>query len=114
VEAGSSQSGGVTATVPANTPLGFYNLLVCADDGNVIVENDETNNSVLGNVLQETLPDLVETAVSEPPRPRRSSPILPETGVLVAPASTTRYYLSKDGRKGRGTPSSRARARSPR
>jgi subtilase family serine protease len=108
VEAGSSQSGGVTATVPANTPLGFYNLLVCADDGKVIVENDETDDCVPGNVLQVTLPDLVETAVSEPPQTAKvgSTFSIGDTagnkGVLIAPASTTRYYLSKDGTKGTG------------
>jgi hypothetical protein len=108
VEAGSSNFGSVTVTVPANTPLGSFNLLACADDAKVIAENDEANNCVAGSFLQVTRPDLVETAVSEPPQTAKIGSAFSITdtagnaGVLGAPASTTRYYLSKDGSKGAG------------
>jgi hypothetical protein len=108
VEAGSSNFASVTVTVPANTSLGSFNLLVCADDAKVIAENDEANNCVVGSFLQVTRPDLVETAVSEPPQTAKIGSAFSITdtagnaGVLAASASTTRYYLSKDGSKGAG------------
>jgi len=42
--AGSSLTTGVTCTVPNNTPLGDYYVGAIIDDGNDVVESDETDN----------------------------------------------------------------------
>ena len=42
-----SSGGAVSVTIPAGTPTGSYNLFVVADDGNAVVETNETNNTKL-------------------------------------------------------------------
>ena len=42
-----SSGGLVQVTIPAGTPTGSYNLFVVADDGNAVVETNETNNTKL-------------------------------------------------------------------
>jgi hypothetical protein len=42
-------------------------ILACADDAKIIAENDEANNCAASSVLQVTAPDLMETAVGDPP-----------------------------------------------
>ena len=39
-----TSTGTTTVAIPANTALGPYYLLACADDTNVSVEDDESNN----------------------------------------------------------------------
>jgi PKD repeat protein len=41
---GAQSSGTLNVTVPTTTALGSYFLLACADDTQVVAENDETNN----------------------------------------------------------------------
>ena len=109
------QSGGesgdksVAVTIPSEMPLGTYYLLACADDTALVPEAEENNNCVASPVpLQVTRPDLVETAVSNPPTAATpgSSFKLTDTaqnqGLVAAPASKTRYYLSSDTRKDSG------------
>jgi subtilase family serine protease len=99
----------VTVTVPSSTPLGTYTLLACADDGLRVTEANETNNCrpsatrvVVGR------PDLVETAVSNPPAAAAAGTAFAVTdtarndGTAPATVSTTRYYLSLDGTKNSG------------
>ena len=91
----------MTVTIPTSTPLGTYFLLACADDAKVVPETDETNNCVASaGTVQVTLPDLVETAVTNPPPAAKPGGTLGVTdttknqGAVAAAASTTRYYLS--------------------
>jgi glucose/arabinose dehydrogenase len=102
--AGATSSGSVNITVPTTTALGVYRLLACADDTSVVVETDEANNCIpSATTVQITRPDLIETAVSNPP----ANPVKPgdtfaitdtakNQGDVKAAASTTRYYLSLD------------------
>ncbi len=89
-------------TIPTNTAFGKYFLLACADDALRVPENNETNNCVASAAVVELGPDLVEIAVTNPPataiRGTRFSvtDTVRNRGSVLAPASTTRYYLSRD------------------
>ncbi|HSR13288.1 MAG TPA: CARDB domain-containing protein, partial [Thermodesulfobacteriota bacterium] len=99
---GAIDSGTATVTVPAGTPAGSYYVLACADDADAVIETDETNNCIVSSgMVQVAGPDLVETAVSNPPAgvaPGASFDVtdtVTNQGALpVNVASTTRYYLS--------------------
>ena len=106
-----AESGGksVTVTIPSTMPLGTYYLLACADDTALVTEAEENNNCGASAMpVQVTRPDLVQTAVSNPPSAAApgSSFKLTDTvqnqGLVAAAASTTRYYLSTDQQKGSG------------
>ena len=104
--AGGASTGSVTVTVPSATPLGSYYLLACADDVMDLTESNESNNCLAAaNRVEVTRPDLIETAVSNPPASaaRGSSFAVTDTvtnqGGWTATASTTRYYLSLDPKK---------------
>jgi len=106
---GASSTGTATVTVPANTALGVYYLLACADDGKVIAENNKANNcTASGSTVQVTAADLIEASVSNPPAAVAFGGSFPVTdtvtnqGGVGAGASTTRYYLSTDGAKDAG------------
>ena len=107
--AGASSTGTVTVTIPSNTALGTYYLLACADDTMVRIETDETNNCIPSAAsVQLTRPDLIETAVSNPPANAKPGDFFSVTdttknqGPVNAGASSTRYYLSLDGIKNTG------------
>ena len=100
---GLTNTGSRTVTVPNGTTLGTYLLLACADDPKAVVEIDDNNNCIAsGTTVLLTRPDLVETAVSNPPAnaaPGSTFPVTDTTqniGAMGAGASTTRYYLSVD------------------
>ena len=105
---GASHQGSARASIPTNTAPGSYRVLACADDGKAIVELDELNNCVAGNAVQVTLPDLVESGVSNPPQtvPAGGKFVVTDDaanlGAVSSAASTTRYYLSKDSSKNAG------------
>ena len=96
-----TSSGTVTVTVSAGTPGGTYFLLACADYTLVVPETNESNNCK-ASATQVTVsgPDLVETAVSDPPTTVTLggtfsvSDTVQNIGSAAAAASTTRYYLS--------------------
>ena len=96
-----SSSGTVTVTVSAGTAGGTYFLLTCADGAFVVPEINESNNCK-ASAAQVTVsgPDLVETAVSDPPTTVTLggtfsvSDTVQNIGSAAAAASTTRYYLS--------------------
>jgi hypothetical protein len=99
----------VTVTIPSTTPLNTYYLLACADYANAVTEIDEVNNCLASaSPIQVARPDLVETAVSDPPAAAAAGGTFTVTdtvqnqGGLAAPASTTRYYLSTDVQRGAG------------
>ncbi len=104
-----TSSGTVTVTVSAGTPAGTYFLLACADDTLKVPEINEGNNC-LASAAQVTVtgPDLVETAVSNPPTTSTTGGTFSVTdtaqniGSATAAASTTRYYLSTTTSKSGG------------
>lgn len=59
---GGSESGSVTLTIPAGTPLDYEIMIVVDDTGNgtggIVTETDETNNSLIITVSQNELPSL--------------------------------------------------------
>jgi len=100
--------GSATVTIPTTTPSGEYYLAACADDKGAVVETDDSNNcsSPKGTIqVQSSLPDLVETLLSDPPLAAaagisfRITDTVKNQGSVAAPASTTRYYLSNDTRR---------------
>ena len=105
---GASHQGSATMSVPTGTAPGSYRILACADDGKATAELDETNNCAAGNAVQVTLPDLVETGVSNPPQtvPAGGKFVVTDdaanVGAVSSAASITRYYLSKDTGKNTG------------
>ncbi len=107
--AGASSTGTVGVTVPAAAAPGVYSLLACADDLGAVAESDETNNCLASaGTVQVTKPDLVESAVTEPPPSAAAGGSFPVTdtalnqGTGSAGSSTTRYYLSADPLKDAG------------
>ena len=108
--AGATSSGTVTVTIPASAPLNAYFLLACADNGNTVVEANEANNCIVtpGAVVTVGRPDLVESAVSNPPATKvrggkfQVTDTVENAGAAASKASTTRYYLSLDGAKNAG------------
>jgi hypothetical protein len=102
--AGATSTGKVNVTVPTTAALGTYYLLACADEREVVAESNEANNCIAsGTQVQVTLPDLIETSVSNPPEKvvlggRMSVTDAAKNQGLVGTGRTsiTRYYLSKD------------------
>jgi len=68
-----------TVTIPADIKFGEYRLQVCADSGNAVAEDDETDNCLLsaGTILVTTLADL-----------RVSSATVVNAPVVVLPGGT--------------------------
>jgi hypothetical protein len=101
-----TSNGTVTVTVSAGTAGATYFLLACADYTLVVPETNE-NNNCKASATQVTVsgPDLVETAVSNPPStvtPGGTFSItdtVQNIGNATAAASTTRYYLSTTASK---------------
>ena len=89
--------------------MGTYVLLGCADDTSTNIESNETNNcAASAGSVSITGPNLVATAVSNPPGTARiggSFSVTDSTqnrGSAPSVASTTHYYLSADRVKGAG------------
>jgi subtilase family serine protease len=105
---GASSAGTVMVTIPASTPLNTYFLLACADYGDTVVETGEANNCVAtpGAIVTVGRPDLVESAVSDPPATKarggkfQVTDTVQNVGAAESKGSTTRYYLSLDAVKG--------------
>lgn len=104
--AGQTSSGSATVTIPSSMPLGTYYLLACADELNAVAESNETNNCLTSAAtVKVTHPDLVETAVSNPPATAarggtfKVTDTVKNQGPVTAGASATRYYLSQDQQK---------------
>jgi len=100
---GASSTGTTTVTIPSSTVAGSYYLLACADDTNSVPENNDANNCLASTgLVQVTAPDLVATAVTNPPATATltSSFSVADTvsnqGAAASGSSTTRFYLSTD------------------
>jgi subtilase family serine protease len=84
-------------TIPAETQLGQYFILVSADDTNAVQESAETNNVSYGTTR--VGPDLTESALTGPISATAGATIqmtdtVKNAGGGAAGASTTRLYLS--------------------
>jgi hypothetical protein len=112
--AGNSSTGTVTVTVPGATAPNTYFLLACADDLGVVTESAEGNNCIASATtvqVQGTTgsPDLVVTALSNPPSTRAVGGVFSVTettanqGASATVVKThTRYYFSTDTVRGAG------------
>ena len=95
-------TGSASVQVRATQPPGTYTLFACADDENTEAESSEVNNCTAADVpFVVALPDLEETAVSNPPASAlpdstflASDTVTNTGGISAGAASTTRYYLS--------------------
>ena len=103
LSAGQTSNGNVTLTIPATAALGTYYVVACADDLGVVAESNETNNCLASaTMVQLTLPDLMVTAVGNPPATVARGGTISATstvknaGTVAADPSTLRYYLSAD------------------
>ena len=97
LQPGQTNSGSTTLTIPADTELGTYFIVVSADDPNVVAESAETNNVSYGTTR--VGPDLTEFALTVPANAVAGATIqvndtVKNTGGGSAGASTTRFYLS--------------------
>jgi hypothetical protein len=111
--AGATSTGTVTVTVPGATALGTYFLLACADDTGLVAESNEGNNCIASATTVQVQagagPDLVVTAVSNPPATVAigGSFVVTDTTMNQGGSATlvntkTRYYLSLDTVRGAG------------
>jgi hypothetical protein len=106
---GAVSTGSRSVTVPASTPLGVYHLFACADDTRKVAEARDDNNCAraLGRVTV-GWPDLITTAISNPPPIVGTGGTFSITdaalnqGNVTGGSSSTRYYLSLDGVKSAG------------
>jgi subtilase family serine protease/subtilisin family serine protease len=96
LDAGASQTGTVTVTIPAGTAPGSYNLLIRADAQNAVGESLETNNVTVRAV--QVGPDLVISALGAPTTVAAGASFTVTDTTRnqggLAGASTTTFYLS--------------------
>jgi trimeric autotransporter adhesin len=97
LQPGQTSPGSTTLTIPADTELGQYYILVSADDTKAVQESAETNNVSYGTTR--VGPDLTESALTGPLSATAGATIqvtdtVKNTGGGAAGASTTRFYLS--------------------
>ena len=101
---GANSMGTTSETLPGGVADGSYYVVACADYNNAVGETNETNNcsASTGSVLISS-PDLVETAVSNPPatialtQSFSVTDTVQNNGTGAAVASQTVYYLSTTG-----------------
>ena len=97
LQPGQTNSGSTTVTIPPDTALGQYFILVSADDGNNVLESAETNNVSYGTTR--VGPDLTVSALTGPISATAGATIqvtdtVKNAGGGAAGASMTRFYLS--------------------
>jgi subtilase family serine protease len=97
LQPGQTSSGSTTLTIPADTLLGQYYILVSADDTNAVQESAETNNVSYGTTR--VGPDLTVSALTGPLSATAGGAIqvtdtVKNAGGGASGASTTRFYLS--------------------
>jgi subtilase family serine protease len=96
--AGTEQTGSTTFTIPVVAP-GKYFLIAKADNGGVVAESDETNNTKNKNLF--VGPDLTIKSISGPGSAARNTSVsitvvTRNAGGAPTPASVTRIHLSTD------------------
>jgi len=97
--AGATSAASTSVTLPADTPLGSFYILVSADDANAVVESLETNNVSYGTTR--VGPDLSVSALTAPTSAVAGATIsvsdtVKNIGGGSAGASTTKLYLSNN------------------
>jgi subtilase family serine protease len=104
---GATHTYNLQVTLSSTLALTDYWVLACADDANQVSERDETNNCRVSTTqMQIVSPDLIATAVSNPPANTWGggsfavADAVLNQGSGAAGASTTRYWLSADTVKG--------------
>jgi len=104
---GASSEGSADVTISSGISSGTYYLLACSDDLRAATEGIETNNCLASSsTVTLTTPDLVESAISDPPATASLGDTFPVTdtvenkGDADAGASKTIYYLSVSPTKG--------------
>jgi subtilase family serine protease len=95
--ANATHSGTTSLSIPADTQLGTYFLLVVADSANAVLETAETNNTSYGTTR--VGPDLTVFALAAPSPTVAGATIsvsdtIKNAGGGSAGGSTTRFYLS--------------------
>ena len=100
---GGESTATVSVTIPANTLLDSYFLLACADDTGLLLESDEADNCRASTTkVQVGRPDLVMTALGNPPPavPLGGNFAMTDTvkndSLYPVGASRVQYYLSLD------------------
>jgi trimeric autotransporter adhesin len=96
---GTNATGSASVTLPASTTIGTYFLLGKADGASAVAEGVETNNT--GFPVQIRVgPDLAVSALNVPGAAAGATITIAETtinqGSAATPASTTRFYLSRN------------------
>jgi parallel beta-helix repeat protein len=106
---GGASTGAVLVTIPLTMSAGTYYVLSCADDTKAVSESDETNNCRASAAqVQVGKPDLVTTAISDPPATASRGTHLSvvdtvkNQGTVPAESSRVQYYLSLDSQKNTG------------
>ena len=106
---GAASSGGAAVTVPATTLPGTYRVIACADAGVLVKESNEANNCAVSvTAVVVGWPDLVASAVSDPPASALVGTAFGVTdtvqnaGAVNSAVSVVRYYLSLDAVKDAG------------
>ena len=107
--AGASANPTVTIKIYSDTLPASYRLQACADGGGDIAETDDNNNClVVPDILKvQPPPDLLVTAVSNPPKAATQGQAINVTSTIKnvgtgsADPSTTRYYLVPSGGTGK-------------
>lgn len=100
---GASSTGTTLVMAPLSAVGPSWYVLACADDPATLIEGDEANNCrVSAGGVTVWAPDLVLTAVSDPPAIAAAGSTFSATdtvlnsSTIAAGPSTTRYYLSVD------------------
>jgi CARDB protein/fibronectin type III domain protein len=97
LDTGISSSGTTMLTLPADTVAGTYYIIGVADDGAVVTEHTETNNSRVDSVSVGG--DLIVTTLTAPLKVASGGVIsvsdtVKNNGAAAMPASTTAFYVS--------------------
>ena len=104
--AGATHPGSRAVSVPTSVKTGVYYLIACADDTAAVAEKDEGNNCrASATTVDVRAPDLVVTAISNPPASAApggsfgATDTVRNAGNADAPSSMTGYFLSLDAKK---------------
>lgn len=94
---GATFADSATFTIPSDTPPGSYYVIARADDGGIVDETNEANNT--RTALVRLSPDLVVSSLTAPASAAAGATIsvsdtTKDQGLSTAAATTTRFYLS--------------------
>lgn len=99
LSAGASDSGVTSLTIPAGTAAGYWHVLAKADGAGSVTEVSESNNVTARSISVGA--DLITFSLTVPASAAAGEPIaltdmIRNQGSAPAPASVTRYFLSRD------------------